>query len=358
MINCPIPNKDKEKPQIIAMIHVPSDNILQNTVYLDKSKIKTYSVEDLSFLNKARIELIDIFNEVLSENKLSILDQCRSSVFIFKKEKTEKIMEEVSKIPFVQYLIERSLREVDILVNNGINIIEVENIAAPYFIGNKIPFENLLILNIVCMSIRKRHPNLIMGLHVLSSNELESLPIAIISGAYFIRSESSIFYGVRPEGKTINDSNLANFYYLRNYIQTFLGNEDQKRRRYPQIWSDIQKKHTVFAQELEDIDVWLKNILFMKLEGIILTGTETGKNVTKKDLYMARKAIDNLKKDTKRFFGESIEIPLITGSGLDVKLYKQYADFIITGTHLKKNKYWENEIDEENVKSLVKIMNK
>jgi len=355
MTKVPIPNKDK-KPQIIAMVHVPSNNILQNTVYLDKFGMITYSVKDLTVLNEARIEMTRLFDEVLKENKLSILEQCRSSIFILKKERIGKIEKTVRELPFVQYLIKRALNEVDIFVRNGINIVEVENIAAPYFIGDKVPFEYLLILNIVCRAIREKYPDLVMGLHMLSSNEVESLPVAIIFNMYFVRSESSIFSGIRPEGRTVNTSNLAKFYYLRNFMQAYLGIEDQKERRYPQIWSDLQKKHTVFEQELTDLNIWLKNMLFMKLEGIILTGSETGKDVPEGKLAIAREAIEDLKVQTRQYFGESIDVPLITGSGLDMDLYKKYADFIITGTQLKKNKYWENEVDEENVKALVEKM--
>lgn len=352
MNNIPIP-ENKKMAQLVAMVHVPSNNIFQNTVYLDKAGIKTYSIAELRILNKARKILLKLFDAVLKENELSFLEQCRSSVFFFKKDETEEIEQMVEKLPIVQYLTKRALSEVDVYVRNGIKIIEVENIAAPYFIGDKTPFEDLLILTIVCRAIRKKYPRLVMGLHVLSSNDIEALPIAIIFDVYFVRSESSIFSGFRPEGQTINNANLAKFYYLRNYMQACSGVENPKYRRYPQIWSDLQKKHTVFNQELSDLNIWLKNILFMKLEGIILTGLETGKDIAKKDLVMAREEINNLKKQTQEYFGESVEVPLITGSGLDMNLYKQYVDFIITGTQLKKNKYWENEVDEKNVKALV-----
>jgi len=353
MISIPVPEKNKKLAQLIAMVHVPSNNIFQNTVYLDKMGIKTYSVAELLILNKARKMLLQLFKEVLEENQLSFLDQCRSSVFIFKKEETLKIEQMVQELPVVKYLVNRAISEVDIYVKNGISAIEVENVAAPYFIGDKTPFEDLLILTIVCRAIRKKYPNLVMGLHVLSSNDIEALPIAIIFNVYFVRSESSIFSGFRPEGQTTNNANLAKFYYLRNYMHVCLGVEDAKERRFPQLWSDLQKKHTVFIDELSNLNIWLKNILFMKLEGIILTGSETGKNIDEKDLIMAREELDNLKKQTKEYFGDSVEVPLVTGSGLDMDLYKQYADFIITGTQLKKNKYWENEVDEKNVKALV-----
>ena len=45
-----------------------------------------------------------------------------------------------------------------------------------------------------------------------------------------------------------------------------------------------------------------------------------------------------------------IDIPLVTGSGNNIEMYCKYADFIISGTALKENNYWENEVDEERVK--------
>jgi predicted TIM-barrel enzyme len=353
----PSPDRTQKKPQLIAMVHVPSNNILQNTVYLERFGLKTYTTAELLKLDKVRKELFELFNRTISTNRLPFLEQCRSSIFIFEKEKSEELEEELKRLSFVNYLLERAMREVEIFTRNGINIVEIENIAAPYFIGDKIPFEDLLISTLICKEIRKKFPTLVIGLHVLASNEIESLPIAIVSNLYFVRSESSIFSGFRPEGRTVNNANLAKFYYLRNYLQAYLGVEDQNDRRYPQIWSDLQKKHTVFEQELSDLNVWLKNILFMKLEGVILTGSETGKDIAEEHLVMARQAIDNLKEQTKTYFGEPIEVPLITGSGLNMDLYKKYADFIITGTQLKKNKYWENEVEEENVKALVNKMN-
>ena len=74
MNNIPVPEKNKKLAQLIAMVHVPSNSIFQNTVYLDKMKIKTYSVAELMILNKARKMLLQLFREVLEENQLSFLD--------------------------------------------------------------------------------------------------------------------------------------------------------------------------------------------------------------------------------------------------------------------------------------------
>ena len=69
-------------------------------------------------------------------------------------------------------------------------------------------------------AIRKKYPDINLGVQLLSCGELEALPIAIACAANFIRSEASVFNGLRPEGETNNSGNLAKFYYLRNYLNT------------------------------------------------------------------------------------------------------------------------------------------
>jgi predicted TIM-barrel enzyme len=347
-------------PQLIAMVHAHTNNALQNTQYNDGFGVSTYSTKELAVLEEARKKLSLLLTEAIKETGLDILNLCRSSVFLLKRDAVEKIEKQVAEIGFVNQIVERALREVDIYTRNGINIIAVENVGAPYFIGNEVSWEDLLVLNIVCKSIRAKFPNIHMGFHVLSSNEIEALPIAIISKAFFVRSESSIFSGFRPEGKTINRGNLAKFFYLRNYLHAKNGAESASDRRFPAIWSDLQKKHTVFEEEIADLNVWLDNILFQKLEGIILTGAETGSDIAEQDLSRGREAIEKVKKQSNEIFDGKIEIniPLITGSGMDMDMYKKYADFIITGTQLKENKYWENGVEEKYVKELVEKLKK
>lgn len=341
-------------PQLVAMVHVPSNNALQNTIYNDHFHIPTYSVKDTQNLIRVRQGLYELHARVKKEYAINFLEDCRSSIFILKQTELQPLIEEMLSMPFVKYLVDRALREVEIFTRNGIKVIEVENIGAPYFYANEVPFEDMFILYIVAKAIRERYPDIKIGMHILSCDEVEALALGIAINGEFIRSETSVFFGIRPEGMTINRGNLAKLYYLRNFMQAFLGKENPKDRRYPQVWSDLQKKHTVFLNELQDLKVWLNNIEFIKVEGIILTGAETGKDVSENDLILGRSAIDKLAAKTKEYFGEGIKIPLITGSGLDVGLYKKYADYIITGTQLKQNKYWENEVSEENVKELVK----
>jgi len=334
-------------------VHVGSTVALQNTIYNDVLNVSTYSVDNFQALTRIRTKLITLAEKVNTRYSLPYLAQCKSAIFLLEADAVSTIAEEMHALPFVASIVDRAVNEASIYVANGFRMLSVENFGAPYFMGTEVPIEELLILHLAAQAIRTKFPDIPLGIHVLSSDELESLPIAIASGACFIRSEATIFSGFRPEGHTHNSGTLAKLFYLRNFFHTFLGEENPQHRRFPQIWSDIQKKHTVFPQELTDISLWLKNILFMKLEGIILTGTETGKDVSEQDLALGREAVTALAQQTEKYFGTPIHIPLITGSGMNRDLYKKYADFTITGTQLKKNKYWENEVSEEYVREVV-----
>lgn len=342
-----------QKIQPIAMVHIGSTVALQNTSYNTLLNISTYSTKDLETLTAIRKKLYSLHEKVVDEYKINYLEECKSSVFLLKEKEVAALEEKLLSLSFVKRLVDRAVGEVSIYVRNGVQIISLENFGAPYFLGDKVSFEELFILYVIAKKVRDAFPEVPMGIHVLSSDELESLPIAIASQACFIRSEATIFSGFRPEGRTENKGTLAKLFYLRNFFHAVRGVEDPEQRLFPKVWSDLQKKHTVFEEELRDLSLWLNNLLFMKLEGVILTGLETGKDVTEKDLKLGREALEKLQEQTQKYFGQSIQIPLITGSGLDIELYKKYADFVITGTQLKKNKYWENEVSEENVKSLV-----
>ena len=343
------------KAQLIAMVHVHSSNALTNTRFNSLFKVETYSLNELTLLDEIRKKMLLLSDKVVEETGIKIFKYCRNASFVLKKQEVEALEGKIKNILFVQQLINRALREVEIYHRNGINFIEIENVGAPYFIGNEIPPEELLILLVVAKSIRKKYHEIHIGIQVLSCGELEALPIAISCNAHFVRSEASVYKGLRPEGETNNRANLAKFFYLRNYLNTMNGVTSFESRRFPALWCDLQKKHTVFNEELNNLKTWLNTMLFQKMEGIVLTGSETGSDCVENDLIVARKSINQTKEKISELAGYAVEmdLPLVTGSGSNIEMYKKYADFIITGTSLKENNYWENEVDEERVKALV-----
>jgi predicted TIM-barrel enzyme len=338
------------QPQLIAMAHVHSNNALQNTSYNEVFGVSTYTPRDLVVLAQVRKTFQESLAELMQRTNLELFGQCRTAVLVTDSGLAKELPMTLGKLGFVQQLVETALREVGIYARNGISHVAIENVGAPYFIGNEVPLEDMAILYLVAQSIHKEYPELTLGVHVLSSNELEALPIAMSCNAAFVRSESAMFSGFRPEGKTINRGNLAKYYYLRNLLGALAGKEKNSERRRPALWADFQKKHTVFEAGIQDLEIWLDNIEFQKLEGVILTGLATGSDIGSGELQQAREALDKASVSGGH-------IPLITGSGLDVPTYKKYADYIITGTRLKRGGYWENPVDEEQVKQVVNEVN-
>lgn len=349
------------------MVHVHVTSALLNSNYAPLLKAAAPAADEVNVLNEAIGQLQQVATAV--EAKFPVVSQVapvsrslRSAVFLLADADVRGIVSTVAALPFVVALVERALSEVRIFVKHGIRCVEIENVGAPYFVGSgACPWEELLVMHIVIGAVRAEFPNLAIGAHILSANELEVLPIAICHGAFFVRSEATVFGGVRPEGPVPNHSNLARYMYVRHQLRCLANCATEADCRAPQVWSDLIKKHTVFMSELSDIHTWLHNVTFMKLEGVILTGLETGSDVDERSLIAARKEIASVKAFNRRTYPDAAddalpELPVVTGSGLNFSMYARYADFIIVGTALKKQKYWENEVDEENVAATVKML--
>ncbi|CUF64128.1 Hypothetical protein, putative [Bodo saltans] len=340
--------------QVVAMVHVHSTTAILNTSYAQLLGIPAPSKNEMSFLE----DIVTGLQAVLQSVREPLIFQVASrdsirSIALLAPE-SRPFIDQFKQLPFVQYLINRAVREVEIYVRNGISCVEIENVGAPYFLGaGQCPWEDLLAIYVVTEETRRKFTNLVIGAHILSCNELEVLPIAVAHGCYFVRSEATLFHGTRPEGETNNASNLARFLYVRNILQTKMGGN----ALFPMIWSDILKKHTVFPLELQDIEVWLHNITFAKLEGVIVTGKETGSNVDEVSLAKAREYVTKAKLWNKTQFGSTPTLPVVTGSGLDFQMYKKYADFMIVGTGFKRGQYWENEVDEAEVTRVMAQIN-
>lgn len=93
------------KPQLVAMVHVPSNNILQNTVYNDYFNLPTYTPNDLIKITKVRKSLYKLLEQVKEEYKINFLDDCRTSIFVLKQTELKLLIDEMLSMEFVQYLV-------------------------------------------------------------------------------------------------------------------------------------------------------------------------------------------------------------------------------------------------------------
>ena len=253
----------------------------------------------------------------------------------------------IQGLSFYGFLRDRMFSEARIYSENGIRTFMLENVGAPYFIK---PDSTLSAIFAVMLALSGElratfDTEYAIGIQILAYSDPLAMSAACYSGLDFMRSESALFVGERPEGRNQNAGNLAKLYAQRDVQSATSGGQ-----RPPRVYVDLQKKHTVFSPELRSIDVWLENIIFQKLEGIVITGTGTGVPVAERDLARARNAVDDCL--SKPYFPREMGLPLIAGSGVDVSncdMYKEYVDAVITGSTLKKNGYWECEVDSDRV---------
>jgi len=262
--------------------------------------------------------------------------------------------EAVGKLSFYGYLRDRMFSEAGIYARHGVDVFMLENIGAPYFLLPA-PIQGGIVAIMMALSAELRREyhtqDRKIGLQILSYSDPLAMSVACLTGLDFIRSEGALFEGERPEGRNSNTGTLAKLYLQRAELAG--------DGVVPRVYVDLQKKHTVFSDGLRDLDVWLDNVVFQKLEGVIITGTGTGVPVVEADIAKARNALDTAK--SKPFFPNDLSLPLIAGSGVNIEnagMYKKYVDAVIAGSIFKQHGYWECDVDEDRVTAFMEEWNK
>lgn len=312
-------------PDLIGMLHVPINTILTGSVaWQQKLGLPCATDRDWSLVD--RLPAPDGASDSMRDQALA----------------------DVRALSFHGYLQDRLLAEASLYWKASAGCVMMENIAAPYCVRGQQPPVVYWVMRALVERLQTEHPDVHLGIQILAYSDDWAMDIACRCGLDFIRCESALFEGVRPEGRTPNAGNLAKLYMMRNRLMAQLGKDSHG----PKVYVDIQKKHTVFMPALDSLDVWLDNILFQKLEGIVVTGKATGQPVEEDDLRQTRAAIDTAQAESQAAVGIAWAPPLIVGSGVSVdniEMCKRYADAVIVGSSLKQNGFWECALDEERV---------
>jgi len=338
----------ENKPHLcdfIGMLHVPV-----NTIW--SSPPSWREVLELPAANEADWLGLDAlekdFGDYFHNNPFTVGQYLTISELVAETE------ERARRFSFFPFLLDRVLVEAEIYFRHGTDALMLENVAAPYFVRENQPVAIIAVMSLLAKRLREKYPGERLGIQILAFSDDLALGLAFRHGFKFIRSESALFTGLRPEGPTSNHGNLAGLYAMRN---RWLASQ-AKPQKAPRIYVDLQKKHTIFDNALESLDTWLDNILFQKLEGVVITGDITGCPVAEQDLVQTRKAIQRITDNTQKLFGTSYAPPLIIGSGVSVDnidICKKYADSVIVGSSLKRGGYWECELDEERLKNFTEL---
>ncbi len=258
-----------------------------------------------------------------------------------------------AELSFFAYVRDRMLREAAVYMRHGMAAMMLENVGAPYFVRDGTPAAITAVMRCLAADLRAAYPATPLGIQILAYGDHLALDVAVETDLDFVRGESLLFQGLRPEGPTPNQGNLAQFYLRREILQAGRGRAGSR----PMVLVDILKKHTVFPGELADPRTWLDNIVFEKLEGVIVTGSHTGLPPDEALLAQARAAVDRAEQLLADLAGTApgtarARLPLLVGSGVsagNVAMVKRHASGAIVGTAFKQHNHWECLLDEERV---------
>lgn len=229
-------------------------------------------------------------------------------------------------------LARQAAAEAKVLADAGFDAIIIENMHdAPYVHGTHGP-ETTSAMTRVALAVREAAVNMPLGIQILSGGNREALAVALAVGATFIRCENFVFSHVADEGLLTQAEAGPLLRYRRS-----IGAQHIK------VFCDIKKKHASHAITADlSIADCVEGAEFFGADGLIITGTATGKPASLADLVEARKAT---------------KLPLLVGSGVEpaqlAPLF-QHADALIVGSWIKVGGSWKNPADPRRAAELVK----
>lgn len=167
-----------------------------------------------------------------------------------------------------------------------------------------------------------------LGVQVLAAANEEAIAVALACGAVFVRVEGFVFAHVADEGFVEADAGP-----LLRY-RAAVGAE------HVRVFADIKKKHSSHAITADvGIAETARAAEFALADGVIVTGTETGRAADPGDVAAVTAAVG---------------IPVLVGSGVtpDNVAATAAADGVIVGSAVKQRGDWRLPLDPDSVKRM------
>jgi membrane complex biogenesis BtpA family protein len=229
-------------------------------------------------------------------------------------------------------IVSAALRDALLLAEGGVDAIMIENMHDRPYLNRTSGPEIVSAMTAVAVELRRKIA-LPLGIQILAGANKAAMAVALAAGFNFIRAEGFVFGHLADEGWMNSDAGEL----LRYRKQ--IGAEHIK------IFTDIKKKHASHAVSADvSIADTAKAAEFFLSDGLIVTGSATGEKASVEEV----KAVKN-----------TVKIPVIIGSGIDAGNTHEYwdmADAFIIGSSLKIDGNWENPVDLNRVRELVRAV--
>jgi membrane complex biogenesis BtpA family protein len=231
-------------------------------------------------------------------------------------------------------IVRTAATEARALAEAGFDALIVENMHdRPYVHGRHGP-ETTAAMTRAALAVRDAAPKLPLGVQVLSGGNEEALAIALAAGGSFIRCENFVFSHVADEGLLAEAEAGPLLRYRRK-----IGAE------HVAIYADLKKKHASHAITADiSIAEAAEAAAFFGADGVIVTGSATGKPVAVRDLESVAGATD---------------LPVLVGSGVtpeSAATLLKHADALIVGSSVKQGGLWSSPLDPSRCRTVVEAV--
>lgn len=230
----------------------------------------------------------------------------------------------------VKEIVSEALRDAALLAEGGVDAIMIENMHDRPYLNRFVGPEIVSAMTAIAVELR-RNTELPLGIQILAGANKAALAVALAAGFEFIRAEGFVFGHLADEGWM--DSDAGELLRYRKQI----GADHIK------IFTDIKKKHSSHAVSADvSIAETAKAAAFFLSDGVIVTGAATGEKASVEEVKTVKSAV---------------KIPVIIGSGVDAGNIHEYwdlADAFVVGSSLKEVGNWENPVDLNRVRELVR----
>ena len=214
--------------------------------------------------------------------------------------------------------------ESDTLVEAGFDGIMIENYEDVPFFKDKLPPEAISGLSVCCDEVRRRHPNIPMGVNALRNDGLSALSIAHVTNLDFIRV--NVLCGAVVTDQGIIEGCAAELLRLKSALNAST-----------EIWADFNVKHAQPLVQMPEEQVLSDLIVRGGADLVLISGSGTGQPTSSDE-------VERIKNRSS--------VPVGVGSGITAQNIGNYpADIFIVGTSLKVNGLLDKERCIEIVKS-------
>jgi hypothetical protein len=226
-------------------------------------------------------------------------------------------------------VLKAALRDAKALAEGGVDALMMENFFDVPFYPDNVPPGTIAHMAVIAQEI-KRAFALPLGVNVLRNDGLAALAVADAAGADFIRV--NILCGAR----------IADQGIIQGRAHEILRERARLGAQGIRILADVSVKHSApftaiaLADEVED------TVQRALADGLVVSGTGTGKPVDVEHLLAVRAAAGG--------------VPVFVGSGASEKtasILRENADGFIVGTSIKRDGKVGNPVDVERVRGFV-----